>query len=453
MENLSITEQFLIKFKDDLITAVRVAMAEENKKRDKKMEQICNELITSYKTSTDSMMQAVIQLSSRMKISNESKHINTEPSANNGIAESNIIRLLETFDTAMNNAGKKLAESNETEVSKYIRIISEQFSNITDLMADKLSNSFNSGVDKFGMTLSGFIGEMTERNKISLQEVQQENNSELQRLADLLSKLTEQNIEFTTTSSHYGMVVSENLNRLIDNNTHIGDTVRSHINEGTEKIEQAIQRQIEQMIEKNAEHERENVDAYKKAMEDYRQEFVQANAIAIAEVQSNMILRMEETQQQMAFLAETIKNYISTVKEHELSINKQNAEFRKTLLEHSAAMSQGTTEALNNVFQVLDELREHIQENNENIKKNVDENSERMNDSINDAFKAYNKKLQELSTHIGDTLELIKKLSSQITANTESYNATLNQVTQSQKNAQELSKEDLKLLQEMMKKI
>ena len=76
-----------------------------------------------------------------------------------------------------------------------------------------------------------------------------------------------------------------------------------------------------------------------------------------------------------------------------------------------------------------------------------------INDTVSGALDRYNKEFRELRTKISDALGTIEALSEQITVNSNNYQATLKQVTDSQRQSQELSKKDVELLERMLSKI
>ena len=65
----------------------------------------------------------------------------------------------------------------------------------------------------------------------------------------------------------------------------------------------------------------------------------------------------------------------------------------------------------------------------------------------------YNDKLSVLTEKIITVLDMIKKLECSVEANTQSYKETLLCVTERQKESHAMDKDDIKLLQEMMKKL
>ena len=62
MENNEITEQTLSKLKSEILSTIQVAMSRERAAQEKKMEELCNQLIASNKSSSDSLKQVLVQL-------------------------------------------------------------------------------------------------------------------------------------------------------------------------------------------------------------------------------------------------------------------------------------------------------------------------------------------------------------------------------------------------------
>lgn len=450
MENLHDTESILKKFKDELLIAVKITISEENRKRDEKLDMITRQLIEGYNSSSDNVRSAIIQVGSRMENLNSKTVSVPNVIANQEIADSNMVKLLSTFEKAMCDAARVLAKNNEETLGKYTGMIYDQFSGIAGKMNDKFAQSFDNGMDKLSYNINGFIENLVEKNKVSLQDVQSENNLELQKLSDSLYRLTNENEKLKEYTQNTLGTLSDNMNGLISVSEKFDSTLHSYIDAGVSGMENVMERQISRMIEKNVMHEKNNADEFRKSMEDYREKFIKANAEAIAQVQSDMLRRMEETQRQLALLSETMKNCMDFIKNHEEKSVMLNNELRETVTTHSKEMLDKTKNSMDNFDCSIGEIKTLIEDD---ISDMINKNSEMINDTVSGALDRYNKEFRELRTKISDALGTIEALSEQITVNSNNYQATLKQVTDSQRQSQELSKKDVELLERMLSKI
>ena len=203
----------------------------------------------------------------------------------------------------MEKTGDDLAAHNEKEVEKYIGLFAEQFSDVTNTLETRMEGVFTKKIAQLSQTLEGYAGKLTEQNRNALSEVQRENNLELQHLAELLGTMAQENNAFRLTAATSGQTLTQNMETLIEHHRQFSDVLQSHITDGAVQMEEIIARQVDRLLLKNAEHEQLLAAAFSKAMEDYRQTFIEANAQAMAQVQSDMLERMEETQKQMNVMA------------------------------------------------------------------------------------------------------------------------------------------------------
>ncbi len=446
MENNEITEQTLSKWKSEILSTIQAAMSRERAAQEKKMEELCNLLIESNKSSFDALKQALVQLRKPTSEEQVTIPVSSSTPASSAICKENITRLLQTFEKALQSSGEMISKQNAEEVKMYIETFCGQFSSVTDEMEQKLSKAIAAEIAKLAGTLDGYSAEMTERNRQSLAEVQAENNLELQNLAKLLSQLTEANLTFQKNAEESSQSLTQNVNDLIENSEHFSETLSTHIADGTSQIESVMQRQIDRMISLNAEHEKKTVDAFQSAMDDYRDRFVQANAEAIAHVQSDMLVRMEETQQQLATLTSTVTAYISAAQQHEEHMQSELTMITQIVNDQSKAVTKSISDAMGNVDVTILQIQELIDNQGKASKAQMDGYADAINSSVNNGLIDYNNAIKDLKERI---TQLINAVEQQRTTVTE----TLERVTKHQQDAHKLANDDMKLLQEMIKKL
>ncbi len=452
MDATNMTEAMLETWKNDILRAVQSAMRREREEHDKKLEKEREALAKAYKESTDELKKAVLQLGRHLQKS-EGTNTPTTSSAPEPIAETNYVRLLRTFEQAMEKTGNDLAAHNEKEVDKYIRLFAEQFSSVTNTLETKLNSVFTEEIEKLSQTLEKYAGQMTEQNRNALCEVQKENNLELQHLAEQLSIMAQENQTFRESAETSGQVLTQNMESLIENSRQFSNILQSHIADGTVQMEAAIGRQVDQMILKNAEYEKQYAAAFSKAMEDYRKIFVEANAQAMAQVQSDMLERMEETQEQMNVMAASMTAYFDLAKAHEERMQTENAQLIQTVKEHSESMNKTIKDSMSSVDLSIEQMREIIEERNNQLDEQMDGYTEALNESLKKTFAEYNKQNRALNDQIESIMKSMETLQKAVAENSKKYEETLKIVTDRQKQAHEIAKDDLKLLQDMVKKL
>lgn len=478
MDNIEITEQTLNKFRDDMVRSIRIAMADETKKRTARFEEIIQEQNKDNIAAAQNIRSAVIQLSEKMKKapSAEPSDLTREPE----LADSNLVRLLNTFEKAMGNAGETLAKGNAEEISKYMEKLYEYLNESNSNLSETVGNRFNDSITSFSSLLESLTETLVEKNRLAITEVQSENNLEIQQLAERMTVLAQEERDYNEKSVKNGQVMAENVQRLIDNNAELSNTVRQHISDGADKIEHIMQEQLRLMLEQNAELERNNANEFQKAMEDYRLRFVNASAEAIAAVQSDMLSKMEKTQEQISSLAAFMQEFIEVNKNAEIENQRKNEELRSIVAEYSKEMTGKINEIYtvigdiktliaedhaeikkeiksmsDNIYQVMDEIKESISGSDNDdvsIKDMLESSNSEINSSIKKSLHNYNEELGKFSASLETIHKSVEELSRQTANNTESYNAALKTITENQKKARELSVSDYELLKKWVSK-
>lgn len=463
MDSVPVTEQTLDRMKDEILNSVRVAMNESSKKRDEKLEKLFKEMMDENRKSNEELRAAFIGLGSMMKSSSDKTEVIPKVSSvsSAGIADENIVRLLQTFKDSMADAGEVMARSNETEVGKYISALSEDFSSVTNILAEKLRQSFDAGVSKFGVATGELADSIVEKNHESLMDVQKETNDEIQKVAHSIDVLIEENNNFRNSMSNIMSGLVETMKQLVEENKKLDSIVCNRVEEAVNKFEQVFEKQTECMINDISVHEKNNAEEFRNSMKEYRDEFVKASADAVAAVQNDMVSRMEETQSQMASLAEKMNIYLQTSSSHEEKSQKQIEELvvlsrkfsedtAETLKTNSESITNTYKEAFETICITVDDLSEFVKDD---FRNSLSEYTDELKSTVDDCAAKDRKLFSSINETMTETSDIVKNLSKQITANTEAYHQTLKRVEESQKKTFDLSKKDLELLEGMIKKI
>lgn len=94
-----------------------------------------------------------------------------------------------------------------------------------------------------------------------------------------------------------------------------------------------------------------------------------------------------------------------------------------------------------------------MESRNNQLDEQMDAYTESLNDSLKKTFDTYNKQNRALNDQIEKIMKSIESLQNVVAENTKKYEETLQIVTERQKQAHEISKTDLGLLQDMVKKL
>ena len=175
-------------------------------------------------------------------------------------------------------------------------------------------------------------------------------------------------------------------------------------------MEEIIARQVDRLLLKNAEHEQLLAAAFSKAMEDYRQTFIEANAQAMAQVQSDMLERMEETQKQMNVMATSMTAYFDLAKAHEERMQTENMQLIETIKEHSQGMRDTIDNAMKTVYSSIDEMREITETRDQQTDQQMDAYTEAINGSLKKTFDTYNKQNRTLNDQIESIMKSMESL-------------------------------------------
>jgi len=114
--------------------------------------------------------------------------------------------------------------------------------------------------------------------------------------------------------------------------------------------------------------------------------------------------------------------------------------------DQSTAVTKSISDAMGNVDLTIQQIQDLIEEQGKASKTQMDGYAGAINSSVNDGLNDYNKAIKDLKERI---MQLINAVEQQRTTVTE----TLERVTKHQQDAHKLANDDMKLLQEMIKKL
>lgn len=159
-----------------------------------------------------------------------------------------------------------------------------------------------------------------------------------------------------------------------------------------------------------------------------------------------MLVRMEETQHQLATLTSTVTAYISAAQQHEEHMQSELTMITQIVNDQSKAVTKSISDAMGNVDVTILQIQELIDNQGKASKAQMDGYADAINSSVNNGLIDYNNAIKDLKERI---TQLINAVEQQRTTVTE----TLERVTKHQQDAHKLANDDMKLLQEMIKKL
>lgn len=291
------------------------------------------------------------------------------------------------IQNAFNNCSSLIAEtvaSLETTLTDKIK----ESQNLHKINLSDFSNHNKHNFEELKIALEIYSDSLVEKSAEAIADVQKDNNTKLQELADSLGKLANENRLFTSDSRTAIKQTRENISQMIAHNndmaTAMGQIVDDNMSRQIKNMVENLSQQLDDVNKKNSEQ-------FNKSMEDYRDEFVKVNAEAIQSVQSGYVEQILLTRGKVDKLTDSLSN---------------------------------TTQELSNTAQNF----------------------------IDDLGRSLKKQHEKICNEIEDTLDAIKKVNTTIKSNTESYSNTLSLIQTSQKELNSLTSSDIKLLEKLIKK-
>lgn len=326
--------------------------------------------------------------------------------------ENNFINSFTENNEHLKNIIKSLFEN-------YNKSVQETISDFKTVLLEQLeTNSRNSDNSISEMTekLRDYSDSFVEKSAAAIANVQADNNLKLQQLSDSLNNQVQENIKFIENCKDVNSRTNENIGLLITENNKFTDKLNNISENAVNNIDKAIQADLEAVSEKLSEINIKNAGLFSDAMENYREKFVTASAEAIANVQGDNLKAAEDAQKKIAELSEKIK--------------KNNSDMVIILTQLDNIINSG-----------IDNLN---QANNKFYQEINDITDEKL-DEYNDKIEEYNRTFEDLSERITEIINACRQ-------NTESYEKTLEFITECRKEENSLNKEDIQLLSELIKR-
>ncbi len=419
---------YLKEFKSEMLNMLSAFFNKEEeriKKAEKKQEELfvsVNDTVKELKISIQRMGNIMFDMS---KNKHEEKSSN-EPVKVREVSENNIFKLLETFNGAMENSAKMLCEYNTQmmehqsfEINKYINSFSQTMANKMDTVFSKYTAGINKCTENIVSRLADELKENTitynklneESYKRSLENVQKENNLELKSLAESLRELSIANTEFSKECKENNINVNQKLNQLINQNSGFVEELHKQSEENHSRIKSIISCEIEKMVGMLNTLEINNARYFNSSMNDYREKFIEANALALAKVQTNMQDIVGKNQTQIQKLIEGLTDVADSIEKYKDTSSEELEQYKEEII---------------NIFS-------DMESSNREVQKNISSN------------------YKQLTEKIETVLDEGNKISGKINENTRTYKESLKAINENYRRQNDLSQKDIEFLERVMK--
>ncbi len=426
MEGLN---ELISSFKKETVNILKAIATSEKERADKWQEtqkalneqnsQTINDLKCSVKKIVNIISDSSFNSSNTNSPSNESEV--------NPVTEDNKRRLLDTFNTALEKSADQLAKYNAEIMEKQALDINNYINSFSKIMASKfevviekytrsLEECFDRKISLLSHEMEEHLKDFTEKNsqlyREALSEVQKENNNELEKLSASLRNMSDSNNEFISKCTENNENVNHQVTTLVKQHEFFVDELKDQTDYNLKSMEMLMNDKIYELSEKLNKLEKNNAELFHNSMNEYRDNFVAANADALARVQGDLQEAVKKNQDSIGDLTKQV-NYV--------------AEILNEVIETADTQKQETDRC-------IQEVLKSINNSGENANKKMSNNYDRLCETVRDMIDEFNE---------------IKEL---INSNTQAYNDSLKSIQENQRRNNELSKKDIELLEGVMRR-
>ncbi len=300
------------------------------------------------------------------------------------------------YTQAANNISNQLNEK--------IQTVFMQTSKENVCQIQKLTEFQKSSINMLSEQLAGFTNSLVQKSAEAIAEVQSDNNKKLQQAAGdiaLLAKTTEKFIQDSLGNIEN---IKDKINFLMQKHDEFLSCIEKTETDNINNISRVMQEKLKNLADTIHMLNTEQVELFNNTMQDYREKFVEANAAALATVQSDATQVISEAHKKIGDLSEKIS-------ETENQIQQMSNE----LLEMSEAIHSA------------------IEDGNENLEEIIEVKLEDYNDTF--------KKMKKTINDVYDNIQ----------SNTEQYQSMFEEIQKMQKDMNSLTEQDIHILEELLK--
>lgn len=433
-ENVDI--DYLEGFKNDLITELR-KLSKRIDALEKKQQEQAESSLEFYAGRADELKSAILKSSSRAA---QAVPVSGSEGTGGGLSDYDIRRIIKTFNDGLISTRNELIQFNSDvkadaarEAAAYNKRFNESFSELlernSDNMKDKLAEhdevlhkklveQYDGVIGRieqnhaaFCEQLKGYSEELAVRNAEALENVQKENNQELLNISRSLDRQVQNHDEFIRNCTEFNSGLKEGINTIIEQNNGIVAAFGDAASENNVRTEQLWEKYLNELCIKLDALEKKNAGYFHSAMNDYRESFIAANSEAMRSVQSELLDRIAQTQQQLSELAKKTDSI------------------------------DGMIEELYNDINTFMEEQKELSENEYSSLKRIVENSLKNNEGC----------MRDVKRSVSDIAETVEKTTALVEKSSADYNKAIQVIRENQENLKSLSKEDINLLKGLLK--
>lgn len=355
---------------------------------------------------------------------------NKEALSSNSQLTNELISSEQSFVSEIEKHNGELKETISNAVEEYSKAVGQNILEMRDVLTASINDSTQStndeivtiatknseAIDQLAEKIRVYSDSLVEKSAIAIAGVQVDNNKKLQEVCEQVTKYISENASFIEYCEGLNNSLKDKIVQLIEDRNSFVEELKIIVDNQLVGMDDQIKARIRDLVEKIQKLNIDNADAYNRAMIDYREKLVEANARAIAEVQADNINTITDANQKVAQLAENMKKFQGDI--------------------------TGTLEILQSI------IDQGIKD-----KQTQDENFESaMGNLVDEKLTEYDRKLKEYNETFTSLGEKITEVINACHMNTTNYEKTLSFIIDAQKEANSLNNKDIELLKSLVKR-
>ena len=304
-------------------------------------------------------------------------------------------------------------------VAQLERKVSECINNEEDAYAKQLDD-LRSALQEYS---DSFVDRSADAVAKEMEILQQDNNAKLKQMCDSIGQLADTTSSFAEECRANDRRTTESIDSVIEQNKSFIDNMRTVNSDSITEAKSVLDNHLSSYKVEMSRLNAENSQAFSATMAEYREQFVEASAQAIANVQKDNNSAISSAHVKLAELAAMIQD---------------------TQTQYSKLTAS--------IMTVLSETKNAINQGNETAQKHYKNQDECLEERISDLESIFKKKLSEYNDKVEETLNIITTLEQTVQLNTQSYHDTLKQITDSQNAMNALTTRDIDVLERLVGK-
>ncbi len=221
--------------------------------------------------------------------------------------ETNNSALRQTITSAFDNYSNA-ASANITRINDiFVENITESSKN-NAAQLQMFSEKQRETISQFDQKLSHYSDSLVERSAQAVGMVQKDNNIKLQELSDSLTRFATENVKFKDHCDSVNGKTNENITRLISHYEELKKDLSALSEKSAVNFGNEMNVCIVDMIDKLRTLNAANADEFRNSMDNYRENFVAANSVALASVQKDNVDAVTDANKKVSQLSEMMSD-------------------------------------------------------------------------------------------------------------------------------------------------